>query len=312
MTGKTFATMQTNVGNMLHDTTATMKALIKVWINDAYRDAWRREFWSDLIDDDFTFESVVDQSEYIFGEVKTVTVGASGTGYSVDDVLTIIQTGGSGATVKVLTVDTGGEVLTVSLLTGGKMYSSESGLVTTGGDGEDCTINITLTDLPITDFGKELIVADIANGHLLTRFKEKGWWERRAKDYNADSIDSGNSIRYVILNEAKSIKLDPPPDTAETYAMPYQKEITDMSSDSDVPAITTISTYLEFYAMGMGSAYKKEFDASAFWHNKAEAELQKCVREEKVKLSQIYQRVLAGYTVNRTMNLLGDKSYDTV
>jgi len=97
MTGKQFLVMQTNVGNMLHDTTASMKTLIKVWINDAYQDAWRRCLWSDLIDDDFTFTSVVDQAEYSF-----------------------------------------------------------------------------VTNFSITNFGKEVIVADIENGHLLDRMTIKG------------------------------------------------------------------------------------------------------------------------------------------
>jgi len=62
----------------------------------------------------------------------------------------------------------------------------------------------------------------------------------------------------------------------------------------------------------MGFSYKKEYDAAAYWHNRAETELQKCVKEEKANLNQIYQRVLAGYTVSRQTNLLGDKSYDTI
>jgi hypothetical protein len=230
MTAKTLGTMQDNVGNMLHDATTSMKALIKVWINDAYRDAWRREIWSDLVDDDYTFESVVDQAEYSYP----------------------------------------------------------------------------------SDFGKELIVADITNGHLLKRHTIKEWWDKRARQYDDEAITSGNPQRYAILPESGKIKLDPAPDAVETYAMPYMKDITDLSSTSDRPAITTISTYLEFYAMSMGFSYKKEFDVSALWHNKAESELQKAVREEKVKLNQVYQRILSGYMVSRRFNLLGDKSYDTV
>lgn len=235
MTPKTFATMQTNVGNMLHDTSSGMKTLIKVWINDAYQDAWRRGIWADLIDENFTFESIVNQAEYSF---------------------------------------------------------------TTG--------------MSITNFGKELCVADIANGHFLTRYTIKDWWDKRARAYDSDTIDSGNPTRYLILPEAGTLKLDPKPDTAETYAMPYQKEVTDLSLDADTPAIKTISTYLEFYAIGIGFAYKKEFDVSMAWGNKAEAELQKLIREENKKINQMYQRILPGNLVTRRGNLLGDKSYDTV
>lgn len=235
MTGKAFSVMQTNVGNMLHDTTSAMKTLIKVWINDAYQDAWRRGIWSDLIDENFTFESVVDQADYVF---------------------------------------------------------------TSG--------------LSITNFGKELGVFDIANGHELKRYTVQDWWRRRGPDHDADSLESGNPSRYVILKESGSIRLDPPPDTAETYAMPYQKEVTDLSADANTPAITTISTYLEYFAIGMGFSYKKELDLADWWMNKAEFELAKLIKEEKVKVNQIYQRVLAGYSVSRETNLLGDKSYDSV
>lgn len=235
MTGKTYSTMQTNVGNMIQDTSNSTTTLIKVWLNDGYQDAWRRGYWSDLIDDDFTFESVADQSEYSFS-----------------------------------------------------------------------------TDLSITDFGKEIFVADIANGHILQRFTIKDWWQERANDYNGDSLDSGNPVRYVILPESGKIKLDPPPDTAETYAMPYQKEVSNMSDDSDTPAITTISTYLEMYAISMGLAYKKQYSKSTWWSNRAEFELKKLIKQENVNLNQVYQRKLSNYNVGKIKRLLGDMSYDTI
>ena len=54
-----------------------------------------------------------------------------GSGYSVDDILTIVQSGGSGGTAKVLTVDESGAIETVQLVTGGQGYVSASGLSTT-------------------------------------------------------------------------------------------------------------------------------------------------------------------------------------
>ena len=312
MTGKTFATMKTNVGNILHDSVG-MVSLIGVWLNDAYQDAWRRGLWTDIIDENFTFESVVDQADYVFGAVTEVSLGDAGTGYSANDVLTLTQTGASGATVTVLTVDGSGAVQTISLTTGGKLYSVAEDLAVTGGGGnDDCTIDVTATSPATIVFGKELGVWDIANGHELTRYQIKDWWHERGKDHSADALSSGNPCRYVILPELTAIRLDPPPDTAETYAMPYQKEVSDMSNDTDTPSITTISTYLEFYAMSMGFAYKKEFDSAAYFHNRAETELQKLIKQEYSKINQIYQRKLPGRTMRRTEYLLGDKSYDSV
>jgi hypothetical protein len=62
----------------------------------------------------------------------------------------------------------------------------------------------------------------------------------------------------------------------------------------------------------MGFSYKKELDLADWWFNKAEFELAKLIKEEKVKVNQIYQRILAGYSVPYVRNLLGDKSYDSI
>lgn len=61
---KTLAVMQTNVGNMVGDTGSTFAALIKVWINDRYKDISRRHAWSALIDENYTFPTVSGTAEY--------------------------------------------------------------------------------------------------------------------------------------------------------------------------------------------------------------------------------------------------------
>lgn len=227
---KTFSQLKTNVGNMLQDTSGATATLIGVWINNAYQDAWARCMWTDLIDDNFTFESVVDQAE----------------------------------------------------------YSLES------------------------DFGEEVACVDIANGHRLKRIQIKEWWDKYANKYNNDSLDSGNPIRYIILEESNKIKLDPPPDTAETYAFPYKKTITSLSADSDTSAIRDLDMYLEYYAIGMGFAYKRKFAVSTEWNNRAEFELAKRVKQEKIKINQRYQIVPAGNAMTRIFRLLGDQSYDSI
>lgn len=84
------------------------------------------------------FEVVIDHN----GLIKTVTLGAGGTGYTVDDVLTVVQAGGSGGTVTVTSVNAG--VITgISLTTKGAGYSVADGLAVTGGTGADATVNIT-------------------------------------------------------------------------------------------------------------------------------------------------------------------------
>ena len=67
---------------------------------------------------------------------------AAGSGYAANDVLTVSQTGGSGATVRVLTVGASGDVLTLELVDAGSGYMADSGVATSGGTGTGCTVEI--------------------------------------------------------------------------------------------------------------------------------------------------------------------------
>ncbi|MBA7551643.1 hypothetical protein ES705_44191 [subsurface metagenome] len=89
-----------------------------------------------------------DKGEVIFteapvlGTIETISLGEGGTGYAVGDVLTVVQAGGSGGTVVVDSVVTGGIITAVTILTKGSDYTVADGLTTTGGTGSGATINI--------------------------------------------------------------------------------------------------------------------------------------------------------------------------
>ena len=77
------------------------------------------------------------------GAVKTADVGGTaGTGYAVDDVLTITQGGASGGTVKVTAVGEKGALSDVEILTTGSGYSTSDNLATSGGSGSSAQISI--------------------------------------------------------------------------------------------------------------------------------------------------------------------------
>jgi len=61
---KTFAVMKTNVTNFVQDTSSNMKTLAGVFINDAYQSVARRNLFESIIDHDYTFDTVISQSEY--------------------------------------------------------------------------------------------------------------------------------------------------------------------------------------------------------------------------------------------------------
>lgn len=102
----------------------------------------------------------LDASIAIANRINTVAVdaGNKGTGYSQNDVLTVVQTGGSLGTLRVETVGGGGSVETVSIVTNGSGYGVATGLSTTvapaGGTG--CKINIvSITDTAVITFAQK-------------------------------------------------------------------------------------------------------------------------------------------------------------
>jgi hypothetical protein len=78
------------------------------------------------------------------GAVSSASLHTAGSGYSVGDVLTVVQSGGSLCTLTVTSVDTDGEILAFEITTAGSGYSVADDLETTvspsGGTG--CTVNI--------------------------------------------------------------------------------------------------------------------------------------------------------------------------
>ncbi|MFA5349277.1 MAG: hypothetical protein WC309_02820 [Candidatus Paceibacterota bacterium] len=83
----------------------------------------------------------------VTGAVLTVSIGAGGTGYRVADILTITG-GGGNCTLRVATIDTGGVVLTVTIVFAGSGYSTGDGNATTAdpAGGSGCTIDIDSVD----------------------------------------------------------------------------------------------------------------------------------------------------------------------
>ena len=82
------------------------------------------------------------------GGVSTSTLGSNaGTGYQVNDIVTLTQAGGWGATIKVLTLS-GSAVATYSQLTPGNNYTVANNTPTSGGHGTGLTIDITAIAAP--------------------------------------------------------------------------------------------------------------------------------------------------------------------
>jgi hypothetical protein len=74
--------------------------------------------------------------------IATVAITNAGTGYQPGEILTVIQTGAVGGSVRVATIGGGGAIATVTVDQPGYAYSAVAGLVTTGGGNNDATIEI--------------------------------------------------------------------------------------------------------------------------------------------------------------------------
>ena len=305
MANKTLSTMKTNTGNMVQDTSTTFAAILEVFINDKYRDIWRRIMWSAIIDDDYTFETIADQANY---------------------------------------------------------------------------------DLP-SNFEEELFLQNVNTGAAPpTRKTVNEWWRDRGERFSSDALTSGTPNNYVVLKEEINssgqpygvIKLDPPPDTAETWAMPYKRRHTDlieltgtcttdtastiiasastfitsgvepgmrvkntddvtygyvasvdsetqltMDSDlcpdgdegfsvSNLPLIGDISWIIELGAIGEAWAYKRQMQKADYYLARYEKELRTRISQERTAVNQRYQRVPQGRGSGKIRRFSGDKSYDTV
>jgi hypothetical protein len=111
---------------------------------------------------DVALESDVSAAFLTINRIATFSIGGGGgSGYAPNDILTVVQSGGSGGTITVNTVGGSGEVATATLTMPGTGYAVANGLATTvappGGSG--CTINIlTLTDTPVINFAQKTAV----------------------------------------------------------------------------------------------------------------------------------------------------------
>lgn len=77
------------------------------------------------------------------GQINGTALTAGGTGYSIGDTLTVVQSGGSVGMIRVLSLGASNAVATFAVINGGQGYATASGLATTGGTGSGCTIQIT-------------------------------------------------------------------------------------------------------------------------------------------------------------------------
>jgi hypothetical protein len=147
-------------------------------------------------------------------------------------------------------------------------------------------------DLP-DDFEKEVYITNIATGKRLKKLAIGEYWREKSDEFSSDAVDSGTTDSYVILEESGKIKLVPPPDKAETYAMPYKKQFTALSGDSDTALIQGIDTLLEYGTLNRGFERKQLHSKAGYYLQKFEVGLARRISQERSRGNYTYQMVPA-------------------
>lgn len=99
------------------------------------------------------------------GAIKTIAINNGGSGYSVDDVLTVAV--GTGGTATVLAVDGSGVITEIELTTGGSGYDNATGAATTvapsGGTGAtvDIVVEFAVASITVDTGGADYLFASV-------------------------------------------------------------------------------------------------------------------------------------------------------
>jgi len=306
MANKNFSTMKTNCGNMVQDTSSTFATIIGTFLNDKYRDVWRRILWTDIIDDDYTFTSVLDQAQYDLpsdfeeelyvqnitaqsGALARKTIGEwwrdrgegyasgaldSGTPNNYVILKEVINSSGNpyGAIKLDPPCDTASESYAMPYK---RMHTDLLG--TTG----------TAT----TDTASKIIASAST---FKTDGVEPGMRVNNTTDGTYGIVASVDSETQLTMDS------DLCPDGDESFTI------------SNLPLIADISWILELGAIGEAFAYKRQMQKSDYFLSRYEKELRTRISQERSQANQRYQIIPQSHESARIRRFSGDKPYDSI
>ena len=302
---KVFSTMKTNVGNMVQDTTSTFSTIIGNFINDRYREIWRMCLWSAIIDDDYTFESVVNQANYdlpsdfeeeIF--VQNIATGDKppnrktigqwwrdrGEGYAEDAlgsntpnnyVILKEAINSSGQPLGVIKLDPPPSVAETWAMPYKRRHTDLLGITGTA---------TTNTEFKIIASASTFITAGV----------EPGMRVKNTTDSTYGLVASVDSETQLTMDT------DLCPDGDETFTI------------SNEPLISDISWIIELGATADAFAYKRRMQKSTWFLARFMEATKNRIGEERSVANQVYLLVPEGRHDGRVNRLLGDKSYDSL
>ena len=298
---KTLTEMAGNVGAMVQDTSAAFAILIKVWINDGYRDAWRRCNWSETINDDYTITLVsgtqsydlpLDFEDELF--CADTTDGFYLDRYTEGKWWQERATAYSGGSI------TGGTATRYVILKE-KTRSDYKGLGVIKFDPKPnnthtialpykrkCNKLLAVTETCTTNTANKVIAS---GGTFITDLVQVGHIIKNTTDSTYGRVASVDSETQL---------------TADWDMCPDGNEAIEIFT---YPEISDIEAAVECYATSLAESYKRQYQKAQFWGNRYEQELARRIGQNRSKINQKYQWIPGGTGAQNTAPFTGWASY---
>jgi len=294
--------MKTNVGNQVQDTSSSLATKIGVWLNDKYRDIWRRVAWSGITDDDYTFTGVIGQANYdlpsdfeeeryvsnvtqgirlirrLIGEwwrdnTRAYDQGTLDNGTSRNYVILRENINSSGKPLGVIKLDAPPDATDTFAMPYKRKQVDLLG--TTG----TCT----------TDTASKIIASAST---FITDLVQPGMRVKNTTDTTYGLVTSVDSETQLTMDT------DLCPDGDETFTV------------SNEVLILDIENIMELGAISEAFAYKGFFQKAAYFANRYEIELRRRIGQERSAINQRYQMVPDAAHSRHIHRLMGDLSYN--
>lgn len=294
-----FSTMKTNCGVMLHDTGSTLAGYIGNWLNEGYDIANRMQLFSNMINNDYTFESVastatVDLTEDFCEEifVANIATGEQLTRYREGswwrDRYGAYQSDSinSGTPTRYLILYEDGILGKIKLdptPTAAETYAMPYKRL--------AHPMTTVTGTCTTDTANKIIDSSAT---FITNSIKAGMRVKNTTDNTYDYITSVDSETQLTMAS------DLCPDGNETYSV---------NAECLIPGLEWA---LEAYALSQGFAYLEQYGKADYWRQQWEFRLGRRIAEEKKRINQYKQRISQSYRVAGRRYLTGDVSYDSI
>jgi hypothetical protein len=302
--GKSFTTMESNVGTMVQDTSTAFATIIGTFLNNRYQDIWDRALWSDCIDDSYTFNTVANTQNYDlpldFDEelfVANITDGYILDRYQEGHWWKERYSAHSAGTI-----DAGNPRIYVVLY--GAINAAGTGF---GKIKIDPTPDAVKTmALP---YKRKFVSLISVSGTCTTDTALKVI--AAAETFITDGVKPGMRIKnttdstYSIIASVDSeTQL-----TCDTDVCPDGNETFEIYTE---PVIRDIDIILETGATADALAYKKQLQKADYYNQRYETELARRIAKERSRINQKYQFISESYKINGPVRLTGDSSYDTI